>query len=923
MPSGSDCSGVRALRRSQIDKGSQPVRNILLNPQFDTPGSTVAVRTNLCAHPNLEGYGGTVAVRTNLCLNPRGVNAFAGYSGEGNQTITSNVAITGHPEGITTANRVTYTTGANPGVIILNPVVSGTKYTMSAWVWHESVMSTPGSASFAQAGVASQPGAPSTTVSTQWQRVSWTAYTASGTSQFGYRVSSNGGTGTGSFLITGVVVEASTALDSFFDGATPAQQNLVTNPSFATNTAGYSPISATLTRVTNQGGDGHVCEVSQTVAGGVRNTAIWLFGSAQAAGTYSVSFDMKGTDASFTNVRSFLYDQTSASIIGTALTTPLIKDGNYNRYTFTFTAPTTFDRVYMEAQGVAIPLGTKVWIDRVKIERGNTASPDYYEGTGDFTHGWTGTANASTSVQNATAASGFLSASTGVPFSSVISPYMGSRSAGVMTKGGNGDGGYWLDSTVVAGTAYTFSVWVKLMASVGTFSIVLRWKDAASTILSDGGGNVHSSLTIGQWTRVSWTETAPANATKLQPMLRVYSGSYTATPFYVDGCLIEARPMLSPYFDGNTAAGGDFTYLWQGTPNATVSYQQATRTGTYIGGASLPIRSTDWSASGTYSCRHISTYPAIGSAYIDLKVTGSLIPGQTYTLLVTCRVAATSVTAPDRKLAILMYGAGAHKYTMIPNAPGVYPVRLTFTLPAEGLTSYYLRLYNGGVAGDADCWWDNLLLVEGDYAGDFINPEQNLLAKWDGAAHTSTSVGYSPQFFDMAGKPTRDTINGSALASTNPAPDMGPRTAYFVYETVGGMTTSFQGSNAYGTTPTGRISLQTQNAGTDAMGVRLDFPGGESNRVTVFNGVRKSGVHVISAAVNDGLTSASICADGGSDSVISINGGTGWAGNDYTSQSTFSEAIGKRTIVFNAYHDRATRVAISRYLGNKYGANVI
>jgi hypothetical protein len=107
------------------------------------------------------------------------------------------------------------------------------------------------------------------------------------------------------------------------------------------------------------------------------------------------------------------------------------------------------------------------------------------------------------------------------------------------------------------------------------------------------------------------------------------------------------------------------------------------------------------------------------------------------------------------------------------------------------------------------------------------------------------------------------------------------------------------------------------------MGVRLDFPGGESNRVVTMNGGRTPGRHVIAASITDDLKAIYCCLNGGADSwALALNGGTGWASNALGVNPPQSETVGLRCFIFNTYHDRATRVAISRYLGNKYGATV-
>lgn len=67
---------------------------------------------------------------------------------------------------------------------------------------------------------------------------------------------------------------------------------------------------------------------------------------------------------------------------------------------------------------------------------------------------------------------------------------------------------------------------------------------------------------------------------------------------------------------------------------------------------------------------------------------------------------------------------------------GSQEVRLTFTVPAG---AWGLRLYNGGMYGDPDTWWDNGTIVEGVYTGPAFNGRSSG-AVWNGAVDLSTST---------------------------------------------------------------------------------------------------------------------------------------------------------------------------------------
>jgi hypothetical protein len=63
------------------------------------------------------------------------------------------------------------------------------------------------------------------------------------------------------------------------------------------------------------------------------------------------------------------------------------------------------------------------------------------------------------------------------------------------------------------------------------------------------------------------------------------------------------------------------------------------------------------------------------------------------------------------------------------------------------------------------------------------------------------------------------------------------------------------------------------------------------------------------------------CIDGAADRADALTPGTGWD-DGRAAVTNNTDGTGLRMLVFYAEHDRPTRLAISRYLGTKYGANV-
>jgi hypothetical protein len=560
--------------------------------------------------------------------------------------------------------------------------------------------------------------------------------------------------------------------------------------------------------------------------------------------------------------------------------------------------------------GVIIELGPYVgpWFD------GNSAA------AGDFSYLWTGATNQSISSQRAMGAGNWAGAGLGVAYQSAVSPWSGAKSVAVMTKGVTGDGAYVGDAAVVAGTTYTFSSWVRVNDVLPSFYGSMRYKDAANATINDYTLNVIASVVVGQYVRLSYTTTAPAGATRLQAMWRIFS-AHSPTTFFIDETLIEASPTLLPYFDGSTVAAGDFTYNWTGTANASTSEQRGVQAAGYtVGLNAAAIQSTDWAASGTKSLRVINTGVSKDS-FVSLAL--SPMKAQTYTLLATCRVLAPQTGTPDiraRRIQLYYTGVGPTNSAQAPNVPGVYPLRLTFTItdPAQYLN---FRLYNGASLGEGDVWWDNIMLVEGDYQGDYIDGTKPF-SKWDGTANNSTSVGYPPQLLDLAGVPEFDYAL-SAGATYSLTDNFGPqegRTLYTVYQNTQDIPTGVFQMIAYGSTDL------TDTVPNCYITLRQEFYAGPTNiirtRRTGGGGPQQTTVPLGASVACWGLDSAGNMFIQNNNNAEVTEAFAMSVPNQKIQFNTSSYHTHVRTIMYRGKHDAATRAAVSRYLGNKYGANV-
>ena len=567
----------------------------------------------------------------------------------------------------------------------------------------------------------------------------------------------------------------------------------------------------------------------------------------------------------------------------------------------------------------------------IEVSDATGASPIFFDGAtsagGDFTYAWTGTANNSSSIQKATENAGWSPITNSIEYWSTQSPMHGTHCAGVITKGASGDGITCSDSVVAAFTTYTMSIYIKLTAAVPNFTIQMRWKDNVGAIISDTNASVAGSLTVGQWSRVSVTATSPSGATSMQPIARILA-VHSSTLFYVDSLMVEQATFLSPYFDGSTAAAGDFTYAWTGTANQTASEERAPTvsgwTGLYTGGR-VAYQSSAWNGSGA-KCMAISgNRPTVDSfSMTNTPPIAGNLGGRTFTFLANLKTMEAYPAGADGRawginVVVNLSGGGQFQYNLKPTTTylGIHEIKQTITIRSDATTMAYLRLYNGS-PNDVPIYWDNFMIVEGTYVGDYIDGTKPF-SKWDGAANASTSVGYPPQFLDIAGKPTLDLLGAANTGALAVSPYI-PRTFYLVHEHTGN-TSAFTSTFLYGTIPNNGFNNQTAAAGSNSIINRLDFVNGDFNKAIIMGNGRTTKRHVSAYSFNQGLTSVSACVDGGSDIVTALNPGDGWAdGRVITTSAGENKNI--RALVFYAEHDRSTRIAMCRYLGNKYGAYV-
>lgn len=331
--------------------------------------------------------------------------------------------------------------------------------------------------------------------------------------------------------------------------------------------------------------------------------------------------------------------------------------------------------------------------------------------------------------------------------------YVGSSSS-KFVWGGPGSTGLGLTVGAVSGTAgvvYTVSAWVYWESGAAP---VFQATDQSFNLIPSATG-VNTPSATGVWQRVQRTFTLPVGATGF----RVYDLRSSASTYYVDAVLVEASPILGDYFDGSTSAGGDFTYAWTGTANASASVQNGVGVASVTGGGNRIIyQSQQWASTGTRSLRVTPTSTATGTSQWGAAVArnssglmAQITGGLTYTAIAKFRQTAPQTGSIDNSRARRMYLGEFGNLTALasgpqaPNVAGESVLTWTFTAPT-GISAGNLLLYLGGgtTAGNGDVWWDDFLLVEGTYTGDYFDGATTANAEstyaWTGTANASTST---------------------------------------------------------------------------------------------------------------------------------------------------------------------------------------
>lgn len=416
----------------------------------------------------------------------------------------------------------------------------------------------------------------------------------------------------------------------------------------------------------------------------------------------------------------------------------------------TFTVPataTTWDSVRL--YGGASAGNGDVWWDNVLLAEG-TYLGDFFSGdsvnSSDFSFTWTGAPNQSTSTSAINPSRDWTGLFGASVYRTATQSLAGGFSGQVLCTGSVGLQGIRLISraTVVPSRRYFASAWIKGEAGKVLRIELQEWTTAGTYIGSSTSSNVTAT---GDWQRISANRVMSSTGGTADLII----SNVNAVPhtFFVDSVMLESSATLQDYFDGSFPGVDDFSYTWNGTPDASTSQFQAPGVNKVVPTDAYAIQSSLWSSSGSHSTRIISTASTIGSAFVDMAsmVTAGLEPNKTYTAILTARRAQAGAQVATLAYEGFISGTVSEQVQgSVPTAAGVHEVAITFTV-GPLIEDAKLRFYSNQVAGAPDVWIDGLIIVEGEYSGDYFDGDTDstlgafpVLYQWDGVPHDSESI---------------------------------------------------------------------------------------------------------------------------------------------------------------------------------------
>ena len=549
---------------------------------------------------------------------------------------------------------------------------------------------------------------------------------------------------------------------TFSEGAqlntfTTIRINYITNPNFETNASGWTGTPA-VTRQTSQIWNGTASgqvawtALNQTLESNIMNdlgiatVSAYIRGVSGAQTGIAVRYVDKGGNTATYNLQTFTTNG-SWQRISAFITTP-----NQNSGWPYGPGPIAF---YLQFVNKTSGSNT-IQIDGVMVEQGHVLR-EYFDGNGsgniqsdpDFTYSWSGTVNGSSSsisgrdlanTTNLGNAVGYQSSTWGVSTPGGIA----SRSLRITPKLTNDS---YTDLTGIIlkpNTTYTALGTIRLISIQNNphefarkFRAWVGQQEVSFTYIEEAPNTIGEHIV-----RATFETTSDATLNNFQ----LYNGD-DSTDVWWDNVIIVEGVYLGGYFDGRTSPDSDLIPAFE-TVGGVV---QSKLSGLVPAGQSFSIEngkailSSKWSSGGTKSLKIISTSKTSPARYYTTLGNLGLQQGKTYTALIKAYLdvpqTGTLYDFPniDSKFS----------FSQLNNTAGVQSTRIVFTIDGIDVTlNDEISLYNRATVGNGDVWWDDFMLIEGDYSGDYfdgssVSSDPDITISWQGTPNISQSFKYS------------------------------------------------------------------------------------------------------------------------------------------------------------------------------------
>lgn len=320
----------------------------------------------------------------------------------------------------------------------------------------------------------------------------------------------------------------------------------------------------------------------------------------------------------------------------------------------------------------------------------------------------------------------------------------------------------------VAGDYITFSVDYK---SGGTLT-----GTAPKLFVGQAGGTVIPSVSVP----LPLTQIAPGRFSATIGPLGVGATGVIAAVFgaanggtiWFDNALIEKTSAVLPYFDGSTAASGDFTYVWTGTANLSTSTQKAlgvtgsSPTGCSISSATNELhsgtRSTRVMTWGTVSAEGWLGTSTLGSAHSTAPVSaGVWVKGPAGALLyLVVRLIGAAVV--DSKTNFTCTGSWQFVSVTHPMDAAGTTVQIHVRTQSLQVVTFYVDDITVEEAPS---------IIDTGFSGDTTDPYPLGQYIWSGTPHASTSlyqdrtIAIPGDYIPVLNVATKDVLYGSRITS--------------------------------------------------------------------------------------------------------------------------------------------------------------